>query len=89
MNLNLRQSVSDSESARDDVTCLLLGVASRREALLNLARRLTAGGATGFWSLRKPLKNRFSELLAASRNFWNRLGAAGIDLGCQGMVLAA
>ena len=36
-----------------------------------------------------PLRNRFSELLAASRSFWSRLGAAGIDLGCQGMVLAA
>ena len=36
----------------------------------------------------KPLKNRFSELLATSRSFWNRLGASGIDLGCQGLVFA-
>ena len=36
-------------------------------------------------TIRKQLKNRFSELLAASRSFWNRLGASGIDLGCQGM----
>ena len=37
----------------------------------------------------KHNKNGFFELLAASRSFWSRLEAAGIDLGCQGMVLAA
>ena len=37
----------------------------------------------------KPIRNRLFELLAASGSFWSRLGAAGIDLGCQGMVLAA
>ena len=37
----------------------------------------------------KPTRNRFFELLAASKSFWSRLGAAGINLGCQGMVLAA
>ena len=59
--------------------------------LVRPPRRLVRPPRRLIWPPKPPktIEKSFSELLAASRSFWNRPGASGIYLGCQGMVFAA